>query len=611
MALRFAFSLLFTVCAFGLGIAKPATPQCGPNAEFDDCGSVCAPTCARPKVTQICPELCITGCFCKEGFLKNFDGECVRRQECGVPHPPIQKPTLAAAESIFEPMPGPIIEPIPMSMDEVRKPIIEPIPMSNERRKRQLVIPSPLCPQHEVLNMCGPVKQPTCENPEPSMHAEECVIGCFCEKGYLRNKQDICVPATKCAAAAESIFQPMPGPIIEPVPMSMEEVRKPIIEPIPIIRMKRQLVIPNPLCPEHEVLNMCGPVKQPTCENPEPSMHAEECVIGCFCEKGYLRNKQDLCVPATKCAAQDNEMKPMPPAMCGDNEEWRQCKSCDATCDTPNPKCPRICLPGCQCKTGHVRVTKNRCELPQKVCVRFQPLPMPVPDEEVIQPLPMPVPNGDSIHILPFPVPKEDVIQPLPMPVPKDGMIHILPMPASDGDVFHPLPMPVPNGDKIHILPMPQPDEDVIQPLPMPVDEKVPTPQCKENEAYSKCGPIKQATCENPRSTLVHIEECVVGCFCKEGYLRNKQGICVPAAECMAPDHKCISDRETFYDSDTASQLDCMNSCYGITHPFLVLGFPQLSEKCQQVPRKPACVCNAPYVRSRMGLCVEKTECYF
>jgi hypothetical protein len=508
MALRFAFSLLFTVCAFGLGIAKPATPQCGPNAEFDDCGSVCAPTCARPKVTQICPELCITGCFCKEGFLKNFDGECVRRQECGVPHPPIQKPTLVAAESIFEPMPGPIIEPIPMSMDEVRKPIIEPVPMSNERRKRQLVIPSPLCPQHEVLNMCGPVKQPTCENPEPSMHAEECVIGCFCEKGYLRNKQD-------------------------------------------------------------------------------------------------------LCVPATKCAAQDNEMKPMPPAICGNNEEWRQCKSCDATCDTPNPKCPRICLPGCQCKTGHVRVTKNRCELPQKVCARFQPLPMPVPDEEVIQPLPMPVPNGDSIHILPFPVPKEDVIQPLPMPVPKDGMIHILPMPASDGDVFHPLPMPVPNGDKIHILPMPQPDEDVIQPLPMPVDEKVPTPQCKENEAYSKCGPIKQATCENPRSTLVHIEECVVGCFCKEGYLRNKQGICVPAAECMAPDHKCISDRETFYDSDTASQLDCMNSCYGITHPFLVLGFPKLSEKCQQVPRKPACVCNAPYVRSRMGLCVEKTECYF
>jgi hypothetical protein len=28
--------------------------------------------------------------------------------------------------------------------------------------------------------------------------------------------------------------------------------------------------------------------------------------------------------------------------------------------------------------------------------------------------------------------------------------------------------------------------------------------------------------------------QCIVGCFCQEGFLRNKKGVCVQAANCEA-----------------------------------------------------------------------------
>jgi len=61
MALRFAFILLFSVCAFGAGIAAPAFPmtpeeaKCGPNQEFRSCGSACVPDCANPEEPKFVP----------------------------------------------------------------------------------------------------------------------------------------------------------------------------------------------------------------------------------------------------------------------------------------------------------------------------------------------------------------------------------------------------------------------------------------------------------------------------------------------------------------------------------------------------------------------------
>ncbi|XP_037116970.1 zonadhesin, like isoform X3 [Syngnathus acus] len=65
---------------------KPTTPgwttpiQCPPNAEYIECGPACIPTCMEPSTN--CSGSCITGCFCKPGYV--FKGKhCVPLEKCG------------------------------------------------------------------------------------------------------------------------------------------------------------------------------------------------------------------------------------------------------------------------------------------------------------------------------------------------------------------------------------------------------------------------------------------------------------------------------------------------------------------------------------------------
>nr|XP_049615661.1 zonadhesin, like isoform X24 [Syngnathus scovelli] len=62
---------------------RPTTPkpiQCPPNAEYIECGPACIPTCMEPSTN--CSGSCITGCFCKPGYV--FKGKhCVPLEKCG------------------------------------------------------------------------------------------------------------------------------------------------------------------------------------------------------------------------------------------------------------------------------------------------------------------------------------------------------------------------------------------------------------------------------------------------------------------------------------------------------------------------------------------------
>ncbi|GBL55597.1 hypothetical protein AVEN_49484-1, partial [Araneus ventricosus] len=55
---------------------------CGANAEYRECGSACPPTCEDRGKKKICTLQCVSGCFCKKGFVKNNRGVCVKPQEC-------------------------------------------------------------------------------------------------------------------------------------------------------------------------------------------------------------------------------------------------------------------------------------------------------------------------------------------------------------------------------------------------------------------------------------------------------------------------------------------------------------------------------------------------
>ncbi|XP_030578939.1 IgGFc-binding protein-like [Archocentrus centrarchus] len=59
--------------------SKPPNP-CPPNAEYIECGPACIPTCMEPSTN--CSGSCISGCFCKPGFV--FKGSrCVPLEKCG------------------------------------------------------------------------------------------------------------------------------------------------------------------------------------------------------------------------------------------------------------------------------------------------------------------------------------------------------------------------------------------------------------------------------------------------------------------------------------------------------------------------------------------------
>lgn len=363
---RFAFALLFSVSAFGLGIAIPAFPhKCGANAEFLQCGSACVPDCANPESPKLCTLQCVIGCFCKEGFLKNSMGECVLPQECEVHKPkiPMQIPSMSL----------------------------------------------PTCPDNEEFQECGSACAPTCDNPTPSpICTKNCVVGCFCKEGHLRNAHGACVPSHQCEAPKTPMLFAYPPELTQ--------------------------------CKENEMFLRCGSACAPTCAKPHPGpMCTRQCVVGCFCKPGYLKNEHGVCIAAEKCGVPAADATPMPPQMCGHNEEYRECKGCDGTCDKPNPICPRICIAGCACKEGHVRSGPNGLCMPKEQCSQKESSAM---TSEIMK--------------------------------------------------------------------------------------------CPANEVFRTCGTACPATCDNPHPSPLCTRNCVIGCFCKEGYLRTGNGLCVPAANCMS-----------------------------------------------------------------------------
>uniref|UniRef100_A0A1B0G6X1 TIL domain-containing protein n=1 Tax=Glossina morsitans morsitans TaxID=37546 RepID=A0A1B0G6X1_GLOMM len=61
--------------------STPPALDCGPNEEYDECGSACPPECGNPN-TDSCGKGCVIGCGCKLGFLRNSNWQCVAPSDC-------------------------------------------------------------------------------------------------------------------------------------------------------------------------------------------------------------------------------------------------------------------------------------------------------------------------------------------------------------------------------------------------------------------------------------------------------------------------------------------------------------------------------------------------
>ncbi|KAL9916903.1 chymotrypsin inhibitor [Glossina fuscipes fuscipes] len=57
------------------------------------------------------------------------------------------------------------------------------------------------------------------------------------------------------------------------------------------------------------------------------------------------------------------------------------------------------------------------------------------------------------------------------------------------------------------------------------------TGECGPNEEFTNCGTACPATCDRPRPEIC-TQQCVIGCQCKNGLLRNSAGRCVRSSGC-------------------------------------------------------------------------------
>jgi Trypsin Inhibitor like cysteine rich domain len=171
----------------------------------------------------------------------------------------------------------------------------------------------------EVFDACNGHCQRSCSVPNPKCTLQ-CVPGCVCPSGQVRNEDGKCVELSSCQVTTPT---------------------------------------PSDVCPTNESYTACGAKCQATCAIPEPMICPTICAPGCLCNKPYVRAADGTCVLKEDC-----------PPKCGQNEYWGPCghNSCEnCLVFLQQAFCRPFCQPGCQCLEGHYRNDEGVC-IPEEQC---------------------------------------------------------------------------------------------------------------------------------------------------------------------------------------------------------------------------------------------------
>ncbi|XP_077290901.1 zonadhesin-like [Arctopsyche grandis] len=321
---------------------------------------------------------------------------------------------------------------------------------------------APKCGLNEVFSECGANGcQNTCQNPKLSMVCKAiCTPGCVCAEGYIRNSKGACVLIKNCdCTGLNEIFSE---------------------------------------CDNHGCRN--------TCKEPDllaRCSYVAGCYPGCICKPGFLKDESGICVPQSKCYT------------CKANEIFKDCGSfaCESTCEIPNKQqicdpLPNTCDPGCFCTQGYVRNEIGECVLPKNCPKKCTGL------NEVFSQCENNICQNSCQN------PQKSLTckgSCTPGCVCAEGYLR--------------------NSKGVCVL--------------------IKDCDCKkDNEIFKECGPACVNTCEEPDllTRIACAAVCVPGCFCKPTFLKNNNGDCIPQSKC----YKCTGPNEMFSEcGNNSCQKNC------------------------------------------------------
>nr|XP_019528751.2 cysteine-rich venom protein 6-like [Aedes albopictus] len=81
--------IVLAISATALSIHVPCKVCLDPNTEYRLCGDECPRTCENLNPQPPCTQVCMPGCYCKKGYVReNVSGLCILPCDCPPPAPP-------------------------------------------------------------------------------------------------------------------------------------------------------------------------------------------------------------------------------------------------------------------------------------------------------------------------------------------------------------------------------------------------------------------------------------------------------------------------------------------------------------------------------------------
>ncbi|GFQ77863.1 mucin-19 [Trichonephila clavata] len=355
------------------------------------------------------------------------------------------------------------------------------------------------CPPNEevveCINFCN-----TCEDGD-TWYGEECIPGCDCLPGYLRNDYGECIPRELCPLPEEENY---------------------------------------PVCPPNEHFDECFAHCQKNCGNLNQNIICPAvCISGCICNKGLVRGPDNRCVRPEKCPVRPTKGPSLDSIQkdekrCPINEMFRKCSAhCQRNCsnyDHPAIPCSKKCVSGCVCKTGLVRGPKGNCipprNCPSKTLSTFVPKRCKANEEYSL--CDAHCQRNCSNYKLPVLTCTKICA---PGCVCKKGLVR-------------------------------GPKGDCISPRACPSKGSHIPKRCKVNEEYSLCDAHCQRNCSNYKlPVLTCTKICAPGCVCKKGLVRGPKGDCISPRACPSEGshkpHRC-----PIFEEYSKCEAHCQRNCY-------------------------------------------------